>query len=116
MTAGTRLVWAVQVRMQSDCTKFRAADSANAPIMRLRGYDAGDGRFALVGDTPRGRLGMWFEDSLRESFRAVVSRLPTDAFLLVEGKDELWRSHRYRVPVNQDVRAWIAPLLTDPAS
>jgi hypothetical protein len=111
MTTGTRLAWAVQVRMQSDCTRFRAADSANAPIMRVRGFDAAEGSFALVGDTPRGRLGMWFDDVLRDSFRKTVSDLPTDAFLLVEGKDELWRTHRYRVPVNQDVRAWIAPLL-----
>ncbi len=114
MGAGTRLAWAVQVRMQSDRTKFRAADSAQAPIMRVRGYDQGDGWFALVGDTPRGRLGMWFEEALRDSFRATVTSLPTDAFLLVEGKDELWRTHRYRVPVNQDVRAWIAPLLDSP--
>lgn len=111
MSAGTRLAWAVQVRMQSDCTKFRAADSANAPIMRVRGFDQSEGWFALVGDTPRGRMGMWFDETLRESFRKIVSELPTDAFLLVEGKDELWRTHRYRVPVNQDVRAWIAPLL-----
>ena len=61
--------------------------------------------------TPRGRLGLWFDETLREAFRKIVSELPTDAFLLVEGKDELWRTHRYRVPVNQDVRAWIAPLL-----
>lgn len=111
---GTRLKWSVGVTLNPERTQLEVVDHSEAPVFRVRGYNRLETRFALVGDTKRGRLALWLEPATHARLRELVASMPANHLIELDGTDELWRRHSFGIPLNEDERARIRPLLDEP--
>lgn len=108
---GTRLKWSVGVTLQAGRTRLEVVPRSEAPVFRVRGYNRLEQRYSLVGDTRRGRLALWLEPETHARLRELVATMPNDHVIQLEGTDQLWRRHRFGIPLNEDERVRIRPVL-----